>query len=104
MPLSKRGRQAVTAEVASVVDAGNAAEGPKAAQQATNQLQAILSAEQAKLQALKTMRARLAADADAAVQAEEAAAEAVRQREMAAMRDSIQRLTDEGQGGMTGGN
>jgi conjugal transfer/entry exclusion protein len=100
----EEGREAVTAEVASVVEAGNAAEGPKAAQQAANQLQAILSAEQAKLQALKTMRARLAADADAAVQAEEAAAEAVRQREMAAMRDSIQRLTDEGQGGMTGGN
>ena len=97
-------REGVTVEVAAVVQAGNAAEGPKAAQQAANQLQAILAAEQAKLQALRTMRARLAADADAAVQAEEAAAEAVRQREMAAMRDSVTRLRDEGQGGMTGGN
>ena len=97
-------REGVTVEVAAVVQAGNAAEGPKAAQQAANQLQAILAAEQAKLQALRTMRARLSADADAAVQAEEAAAEAVRQREMAAMRDSVTRLRDEGQGGMTGGN
>jgi conjugal transfer/entry exclusion protein len=95
-------RQAVTIEVAAIVQAGNAAEGSKSAQQAANQLQAILTSEQAKLQALKTMRSRLAADADAAAQAEEAAAEAVRQREMAAMRSSADQLRDEGRGGMTG--
>ena len=97
-------REGVTVEVAAVVGASNGAEGPKAAQQAANQLQAILAAEQAKLQALRAMRGRLRADADAAVQAEEAAAEAVRQREMAAMRQSAQALRDEGQGGMNGGD
>ena len=95
-------RQTVTLEVAAIVQAGNAAEGSKSAQQAANQLQAILTSEQAKLQALKTMRSRLAADADAAAQAEEAAAEAVRQREMAAMRSSVETLRDEGRSGMTG--
>jgi conjugal transfer/entry exclusion protein len=97
-------REGVTVEVAAVIQAGNAAEGPKGAQQAANQLQAILAAEQAKLQALRAMRSRLAADGDAAAQAEEAAAEAIRQREMAAMRRSVQTLRDEGQDGMTGGN
>ena len=95
-------RPGVAAEVASVVGAGNAAEGPKGAQQAANQLQAILAAEQSKLQALRLMRARLAADADAAQQGDEAAAEAVRQREMVSMRRSVERLEAEGRGGPAG--
>ena len=71
-------RDRVTAEVSVNVEAGNAAPGPKAAQQAGNQLQALIASEQAKLQALRAMRGRLAADADAAGQADEAAAAAVR--------------------------
>ena len=97
-------REQVTTQVAATVRASNAAQGPKAAQQAANQLQAILSAEQSKLQALRAMRTRLRVDADAAGQAEEAAAESVRQREMEGMRKSIETIRQEGQGGTTGGN
>ena len=96
-------RERVTVEVAATVRASNAAEGPKAAQQATNDLQAIAAAEQAKLEALRAVRNRLRVDRDATAQAEEAAAEAVRQREMAAMRQSYQTLRADTPGVATGG-
>ena len=56
--------------------ASNAAPGPKAAQQATNDLHAIVAAEQARLETLRAMRQRLAADAEAAGQASRAAVDA----------------------------
>ena len=93
----EEGRQGVTLEVASIVQASNAAAGPKAAQQAANQLQAVLAAERSKLQALRAMRGRLAADADAARQAQEAASEAVRQRELSNMRQAAEALGQQAQ-------
>ena len=76
----------MSGEVAAVVTASNDAPGGKAAQQATNQLHAVVAAEQAKLEALRAMRARLAADARGAEQAEEAAADALRRGEQQGMR------------------
>ena len=69
-------RRETAGQTAVIVDASNGAEGPKAAQQATNQLHAVLSAEQARLETLRAMRHRLAADVEAARQASRAAAEA----------------------------
>lgn len=79
-------REQLAMEVASLVAASNDAPGPKAAQQAANQLQAVLTAEQAKLQALRAMRHRLQADVDAARQAGHAAVEADLRRDRAETR------------------
>ena len=69
-------RRQTAGQVATVVAASNAAPGPKAAQQATNDLHAIVAAEQARLETLRAMRQRLAADAEAAGQASRAAVDA----------------------------
>ena len=71
-------RRQVTRELAKVVAASGDAEGPKAAQQATNQLQALLIAERARLTTLSALRDRLAADARLADEAHDAASAALR--------------------------
>lgn len=83
-------RDRVSAEVSSLVSASNDAPGPKAAQQAANQLQAVMTAERAKLQALRAMRHRLQADIDAARQATQAAIDADLRRD----RDETRSLID----------
>ena len=69
-------RRETAGQTALIVDASNDAAGPKAAQQATNQLHAVVAAEQARLETLRAMRHRLAADVEAARQAGRAAVEA----------------------------
>ena len=69
-------RRETAGQTAVIVDASNGAAGPKAAQQATNQLHAVVAAEQARLETLRAMRHRLVADVEAARQASRAAAEA----------------------------
>lgn len=76
-------RRETTMQVGIIVSASNEAPGEKAAQQATNQLQAVLAAEHARLQTLRAMRHRLAADIEAARQASRAAAEADLDRDRA---------------------
>ena len=69
-------RRQTTEQVAAVVSASNGAAGPTAAQQATNDLHAIVAAEQARLEALRALRHRLDTDAEAARQAGRAAVDA----------------------------
>lgn len=69
-------RRETMGQVAAVVAASNEAPGEKAAQQATNQLHAIVAAEHARLETLRAMRHRLEADVQAARQASRAAVEA----------------------------
>jgi P-type conjugative transfer protein TrbJ len=69
-----------TQQVQGIVDASNSASGETSAVQAHNDLLAVASGELAKLQSLKTARARLKTEALAQQQSESSYAEAERER------------------------